>query len=53
MNYTYEDVHQHVQRQSHLLTSFTKSLSNLFTFLLDKPHNVLYIFSNISNFVLL
>lgn len=53
MYFTYKDIHQHIQRQPVLLSSPAKPRSDLLAVLLDEPHNLLHIFSNISHLVLL
>lgn len=53
MNFTYEDIHQHVQCQSVLLRCLTVPPSNFLTVLLGKPHNLLHVIGDISQLVLL
>lgn len=53
MHFTYEDIHQHIQGQSVLLSSPAKPRSNFLAVLLHEPHNLLHIFSHISHLVLL
>lgn len=50
---TYKNVHQHVQRQSVLLSCLAESRSNFLTVLLDKPHNFLHVFSHVPQLVFL
>ena len=53
MSVTYKDVHQHVQRQSVLLSGPAVPRSDFLTVLLGKPRNLLHIFSDVSHLVLL
>lgn len=50
---TYEDVHEHVQRQSVLLSSLAKPRTDFLAVLLNKPHDLLHVFSYISHLILL
>lgn len=51
--FTYKDIHKHIQCQSVLLSSLAKPCSDFLAVLLNKSHNLLHIFGNISHLVLL
>lgn len=50
---TYKDIYQHMQCQSVLLSSPAEPCSNFLAVLLDKPHDLLHVFADISQLVLL
>lgn len=50
---TYEDIHKHVEGQSVLVSSLAKPCSDFLTVLLDKPHDLFHVFSDVSHLVLL
>lgn len=52
-SFTYKDIHEHIQSQPALLSGLAKLCSDFLAVLLDEPHDLLHIFSDISHLVLL